>query len=295
MSIPEDLSRFLFLVPYVAARPEGVPVAELCEQLSMNEKSLGRLLERVAMVGAPDGGPDEMVEIYLEAGRVFVALCQRFTRPPRFSVEEMLALLVALAPLREGAPPTLGAKAAELSDRMVELASGRATELAPAFRDHVRVSPQAPESAPVLRCLEDSAREKRVVLCEYYTAGRDAFGERRIGVEGLLQVRGAWYAADVSGKVFKVERFRSAHLTDGTFEPSGVNLEELRHRLERMDFGGSPVVVELNGQRREFGSFAEHALRRWVRGWKGQARVLQPESAAQSIIDETRELLALYD
>lgn len=295
MSVPEDLSRFLFMVPFVAARPEGVPVAELCEQLSMTPKALGKLLEKVAMVGAPDGGPDEMVEIYLEGGRVFVALSQRFTRPPRFSVEEMLALLVALAPLREGAPPTALAVASDLSDRLVQLASERATELAPSLRDHVRVSVDAAESPKVLRCLEQAATERRVVDAEYYTAGRDAFGARRLKVIGLLQVRGAWYAATDDGKIFKVERFRDAALTDETFEATTLDLTAARERLERLDFGGAPVEVEIDGERRRFDSFAAHALRRWVRGWRGRARIVAPEEARQAIIEETRTLLARYE
>ena len=292
-ALPADLTRFLFLVPFVAASRDGVPAEELAEMLSMSIKDLGRLLDRVAMVGAPDGGPDEMVEVYLEAGRVFVALPQRFTRPPRFSVEEMASLLLALAPLQ--GLPKLQAQAKDLADRLVALASQRAGALAPEFRRRLVVRPDGDEDPRHLQLLERAFTERRLVQARYYTAGRDAVSDREIAPAGLLQVRGRWYVAGADGKVFRVARFEKVELTDTEFEAPEIHLGELRRRMERMDFGGDPVRVRIEGREREIGSFASHALFRWLRAYRGRAELIAPEPARARFVAQTQELLSLYE
>jgi len=294
--LPENLTRFLFLVPYVAQHPEGVPVDELCAHLSMDLRTLRRLIERVAMVGAPDGGPDEMVEIYLEGDRVFVSLPQRFTRPPRFSVQEMLALLLALAPLRESGLPALREQADALTHRLTEVASERAVSLAPALRDRIVVQLDGREEPAHLRDLEIAVSEHRVIDAEYYTAGRDVLGERKLQPLGLLQIRGAWYVIGDEGKTFKVERFRRVTLTDERFDPPEVDVETLRHRLESGGEAGeeAPVKVRIGTRERTFHG-PGRGLRKWVRGLRGRAAVLEPESERAAMIEETRALLARYE
>ncbi len=290
--LPADLSRFLFMVPYVASHRDGVPAEELAQMLSMTTSGLGRLLDRVAMVGAPDGGPDEMVEVYLEAGRVFVALPQRFTRPPRFSVEEMAALLLALAPLQ--GLPMLQQKARDLADRLVSLASGRAEALAPAFRRRLVVRPDGQEEPRHLQLLEQAVEEKRFVSGRYYTAGRDAVSDRRIAPCGLLQVRGTWYLADKNTKIFKVARFDALELEEETFEADPVPLSELRRRLERMDFGQYRVRLKIDGEEKDLGAFAPAALRRWVRTHRGRVEVVGPALDRAAVHEEVSTLLARY-
>ena len=295
--LPDDLTRFLFLVPHVAQHPDGVPVADLCEQLSCTPAQLRRLVERVAMVGAPDGGPDELVEIYLEGDRVHVALPQRFTRPPRFTVDEMLALLLALAPLREAALPTLRERAGALTDRLLEVAGEHAGEVAPALVSRLVIQGDGDESPAHLRDLEIAVRERRVLDAEYYTAGRDVLGRRRLAPVGLLQVRGEWYAVGDDGKTFKVERFRELALTDETFEPPAIDLEAIRRRLVRGQLEGrlEEARLRVGGEERPWPTASTHALRRTVRAHRGAAELLAPAAERQALIDETRALLARYE
>ncbi|MEM9071148.1 MAG: WYL domain-containing protein [Myxococcota bacterium] len=295
--LPEDLARFLFLVPYVAQHEEGVPVSELCEQLSTDVASLRRLIERVAMVGSPDGSPDEMVEIYLEGDRVFVALPQRFTRPPRFSIEEMLALLVALAPLREGDLPTLRSQAQALTDRLLSLSSERAEAVAPALLQRVVIRADGAESPVHLRDLECAVQGHRVVDAEYYTAGRDALTQRELRPVGLLQVRGAWYVVGNDGKTFKVERFRRIALRDDTFVPAEVDLAELRRRLATRRIHGEMTDLELRigDKTSRYPARSLHSLVRWVRTSRGRVAVVGPAEARSAIADEMKALLARYE
>ena len=296
--LPRDLARFLFLVPYVAQHRAGVTVRELQSILSISRTELARLLERVAMVGAPDGGPDELVEVYLEGERVHVALPQRFTRPPRFSVEEMVALLAALGPLRDAAPPLVQSRAAALGLRIVELATERAAALGSSLGDRVRVVPSGNENPAILRTLEDALHGCRRVRATYWTAGRDEVTERVLEPAGLLYVNGAWYLVSSDEKTFKVERFRSVVLDSPMSELADLDLEEIRHRLAELDMhrgsGSESVRVELEGEGviPWFGGAA--ALSRWVRTQQGRARVVTPE-ARKAVCRETEALLERYE
>ncbi len=303
--LDQELTRFLFLVPYVAQHEDGVPTAELCEQLSCTPSELRRLVERVALVGTPDGAPDELVEIYLEGDRVFVALPQRFTRPPRFTVQEMLALLLALAPLRDAPLPSLQQQAEELSQRLVGLASERATEVAPALLDRVVIHADGAEQPAHLRDLEVAVRDRTWVDAVYYTAGRDQLTTRRLAPIGLLQVRGAWYvvAADeakrgpTATKTFKVERFRSLALSDATFDAFEVDLGLIRRRLEARDLQGAKsedVRVELDGRERTFPTGSTHTMRRWIRSLRGRGVILGPSSVREEMRRELRSLVERY-
>lgn len=294
--LPKDLTRFLFLVPYVAQHRNGVTVRELEDILSISSKELAKLLERVAMVGAPDGGPDELVEIFLEGGRVHVALPQRFTRPPRFDVREMMALLAALAPLRANAPPSIGERANELTDRIAGLASERAAAIGKNVGDRVQILADGAEDPNVLRTLEAALREGQAIEADYWTAGRDEVSTRRIEPAGLVQVRGAWYLIGGDTKTFKVERFRRVALADPmAAEPLAVDLEEARRRLEELDLGDGSVEVRVGERTFRWGSGGAAGTRRWVRAQRGRAAIMSPPEAREAMIAETRELLQRYE
>lgn len=293
--LPQDLTRFLFLVPYVAQHRNGVTVRELEEILSISRKELATLLERVAMVGAPDGGPDELVEIFLEGGRVHVALPQRFTRPPRFDVREMVALLAALAPLRANAPPSIGERANGLSERIAALASERAAAIGKDVGDRVQILADGAERPGVLHTLETALREQRAVEAEYWTAGRDELSTRRIEPAGLVQVRGAWYLIGGDAKTFKVERFRSVALGEAMAEAPDVDLEEARRRLEELDLGDGAVHVKVGERTFRWGSGGAAGTRRWVRAQRGRAAIVSPPAAKAAMVDEVRALLERYE
>ncbi|MEO0324073.1 MAG: WYL domain-containing protein [Myxococcota bacterium] len=303
--LPDDMARFLFLVPYVAARPAGVPLDELAELLGLTPGATRRLLERVAFVGAPDGSPDEMVDVALQGDRVRVTLPQGFERPPRFRVEETLALLAALAPLRDAGLPTLREDAAALTARLLELASQRASALGTVLTDGVRVASEGLEDPSHLQALEVAVSEGLPVTGEYYTAGRDALSARRLRPVGLLQIRGAWYAVDAGGKVFKVERFRALALAEPTaadaaaLEASDVDVDAARARLEeaRIDAPAEALVaaeVEVSGVRRPFPTARPPALLRWLRRQGGAARLLAPEPLRRGYEDELEFLSERY-
>lgn len=295
-AVDDDAARFLFLVPYVAARREGVVVDELCEMLSVDLPSLTRLLERVCMVGAPDGSPDELVDVYLEGGRVHVALPQRFTRPPRFTAEELLVLMLTLSPLKDSALPGLSAQAAALGERLVSAASGDAKKVAAAVDRGVFVREQRGENPDHLSVLERAVAEHRAVDCEYYTASRDELTARRLEPCALISHRGAWYLVDSGQKLFKVERLREIALRDETFEPP-ADLDLETYRRDVLYLGASPVEgrVRYGDRVQRYPASSGHSLKTHIRTLGGRAELLEPLELRREFVEETRALLARYE
>lgn len=298
-----DLGRFLVLVPWLAQHPDGVPVSEVCERLGIEPRALGKLVDQVAFVGTPDGTPDELVDLYLEGDRLHVALPQQFTRAPRFSPEEMLALLMVLAPLRHAPVPGLAHEAEALAERLLTLGSERARELAARVDDAVFAEGERTEEHEHLVLLERAVREHWVCDAEYYTAGRDALSERRLSPMALIEQRGAWYVVAADHKTFKVERFKRVALRDEHFvPPAGFDVEEyLRGGLfapgtpDARD--GLEVVLDLRvrGERRPFGASATARVFSWLRAQGGEAVLLSPARERDAFLDETKALLGRYE
>jgi predicted DNA-binding transcriptional regulator YafY len=299
MSLATDAEAFLFLVPFVASRPEGVPIAELLEHLSLDRSELAALLDRVSAVGRPDGGPDEMVEVYVEGGRVHVALPQSFRSPPRFSVEEALALLLVLAPLRESALPELSRHASELTETLLSISSQRAKALSSTLREAITVLPSEAERPEHLGLLERAIAERRAVTVEYYTASRDALGTRELRPWALFPHRGAWYVITDERKTYKVARMRQMSLTERVFPaPSEEDLAPYR---AQDPFGArcepDPIEVELEGPDGaiRFRGPVTPSTQGFLRAHRGRFVLVAPDADRATLIDQTKALLERYE
>ncbi len=300
MSVVDDLQAFLFLVPYAARRPKGVPTSELLEHLSMTHEELAGLLDRVASVGTPDGSPDELVEVYLEGDRVHVALPQTFEKPPRFSLEEALALLLVLAPLRGSPLPELSKHASRITEALLALSAERTQALANALRDAIRVVPAATDRPEHLELLERAVNERRAVDIEYYTASRDSLGARELRPWALFEYKGAWYVLSDERKTFKVARIRSARLTDRTFPPppAGLDLERFRGRFpfgmpEEMGPGERPITIRTPEGAMTYPGPLGPNMRGYVRSRRG-AMVVEPGAERDLLVREARALRARH-
>lgn len=213
-SATDRARRLLAIVPWIAGRPDGAPVAEVCERFGITERHLLDDLTTMSMVGIEPFTPDVMVEAYEDGDRVFVTLPHAFARPLRVTPAQALALVAAGRSLL----------AVPGSDDDGPLARGLAKLAAV-----LGVSPEETLDVDlggaddrVLAILRSGLDEHRAVALEYYTYGRDELTRRVVEPHRLHHDAGQWYLSawcrsSEGERLFRVDRVRRAEPTDDTF------------------------------------------------------------------------------
>lgn len=216
------LRRILVLVPWVMANP-GASVTEVCRRFGMTREELAADLELLFVCGLPPFGPGDLIEAYIEGDRVVIQMAAYLARPLRLSRAEATALLVmgrAMAEL-----PGLE-EAASLRSALSKLERTLSPGEAPSTLDLARRVTVEWDETPgeLLAALRDAISERRSLRITYYSAGRDALGERSVDPLLVFGAMGRWYLAAMdraSGeeRVFRVDRIRDAAPTGETFAP----------------------------------------------------------------------------
>ena len=310
-SDPRDrLRRVLFLVPYAVRHP-GIPVRDLARRCGCTERELLEDLDFLLGVGSPPFAPDDFLDLYVEGDRVFVALHQSFSRPPRFTESEAAALAAAVRALggegreravkalRESVPRDRRASFDELVDRIY---AG-----APPARDSV------------LGRLQRAIAERRAVRIAHHSASRDAEAERVVQPWTLAQRFGHWYLYGLDldrarPLAFRLDRVRECTITDQHFEqPGEADLARARlfsdpegeavqirvgptaagwalsrpglRLVKRLERGG--VVVEVPGASPEWTTRLTLSL-------GGDAEVIGPPAARRQFAEAIRRTLGRY-
>lgn len=249
----DRLRRLLSIVPWIVDHP-GAPVDEVCARFGIGEGELLAALEMLRFVGVYPFSPDALIDVVIEDGRVWLHLAQPFGRPLRLTPEEGIAL-VAAGRSMVGAPG---------ADPDGSLARGLA-KLARSIgiTDEASVDVQLAEAvAPeILDRLRQGARERRRLVIDYYSFGRDDRTTREIDPLRVYADQGRWYVAAwchraEGERIFRVDRIRSADLLDTTFDEQvldGPAPDALAGADERTDlFDPGPdtarVVLDLDAE-----------------------------------------------
>lgn len=217
LAASDRVSRLLAIVPFVAARPEGVGVDELCTRFAIDRKRLVADLDTLSMVGVEPYTPDAMVDVFVDDDhRVHIHLPQWFDRPLRLTPQQALALLVAgrSALAVPGADPegplarglTKLARALGLDD-----ASAVAVDLGEAEAD-------------TLGTLTRAIDAHRRVKIDYYAYGRDEHTTRTVDPYRVFAQSGAWYLAGwchlaEDERLFRLDRIVEVTVLDEPFDP----------------------------------------------------------------------------
>jgi proteasome accessory factor C len=231
---PERLQRLLVMLPWLMEVGEA-PLAEVARRFDMTEADVERNLELVAMCGLPPF-IDEMIDVFVDDGTVFVGVPRLFTRPLRLTAPEGFALLAAGRAAMElpGADPDgpLGRGLAKLAttldhagvdsagvERSASDAAGVAFDLdRPAFTDAL---------------VELTAQGSQIAIA-YFSAGRDELTERTIVPRHVFVDAGRWYVLaddDRSGsrRTFRIDRIER-------WEPTGLVVPTDEHVLAPAEF-----------------------------------------------------------
>jgi proteasome accessory factor C len=212
----DRLQRLLVMLPWLMEMGE-VSVAEVAHRFDMSEEDVQTDLELVAMCGLPPF-VDEMIDVFVDEGTVFVGVPRLFTRPLRLTAPEGFALLAAGRAAMElpGADPAgpLGRGLDKLSavlddvglsavDRGGDPTAGVVIELdAPPFVDQIAEWTASGSEA----------------LVSYYSPDRDVVTDRTIVPRHVFAESGHWYVlADdsLSGerRTFRIDRIESMSAT----------------------------------------------------------------------------------
>ena len=212
----DRLPRLLALVPYLLQHP-GVRVAEVAHLFGITEEQLRKDLNLLWLCGLPGHGPGDLIDIEFEGDTITLSEPAGVTRPLRLTVDEALALLVALRTLAE----TPGLADRDVVDRTlvkIEAAAGAAAE--PAHRVEVLVEGEE-KVLPVLREALDKGRR---VHLSYYVPGRDETTERDVDPLRLALVDGrsyleAWCLRAEGVRLFRLDNVVGLEVLDTPSEP----------------------------------------------------------------------------
>lgn len=219
MSVPRNaparLQRLLVMLPWLMEAGE-VPLADVAARFDMTEAEVTRELELVAMCGLPPY-VDEMIDVFVDDGVVFVGVPRLFTRPLRLTAPEGFSLLAAARTAMElpGSDPN-GPLARGL-DKLAE-ALGRAGLGTGDTTAGVVVDLDRPA---LTDDIATAAAEGAELLVRYYAPARDEVSERSIVPRHVFTEGGNWYVQaddDRSGLVrtFRIDRIESATPTGRT-------------------------------------------------------------------------------
>ena len=308
-----QLPRLLALVPYLLARP-GVRLADVAATFGITEDRLRKDLNLLWVCGLPGHGPGDLIDVEFEGETVTLIEPAGVTRPLRLTVDEALALIVALRALAE----TPGLDERDAVDRAlakVEQAAGAAA--GPAHRVEVAVEGES----HVLPVVRSALQEGRRLHLSYYVPGRDETTERDVDPMRLLLVEGRSYVEGwcrrVEGvRLFRLDRVADVQVLDApSAPPHDVEHRDLSQGLFRpgpddllvtlalrpaaawvADYHPCETVVEepdgglvVTLRARDTGWVRRLALR-----LGDQGRVLSPDALAEQVREDARQALAAY-
>lgn len=211
----DRLRRLLSIVPWIVDHP-GAPVEEVCDRFGIGEGELLAALEMLRFVGVYPFSPDALIEVVIEDGRVWLHLAQPFGRPLRLTPEEGIALVAAGRSMvgSPGADPD-----GSLARGLAKLARSIG------ITDEASVDVQLAEAvAPeILDRLRQATQERRRLVIDYYSFGRDDRTTRAVDPYRVYADQGRWYLAAwchraEGERIFRIDRIRSADLLDTVFE-----------------------------------------------------------------------------
>jgi proteasome accessory factor C len=206
------------MLPWLMEQGE-VPLADVARRFELTEQQVQHDLELVAMCGLPPF-VDEMVDVFIDDGTVFVGIPRLFTRPLRLTAPEAFSLLTSARAAMElpGADRDgpLGRGLAKLSS--VLAGAGLDAADASSGDDHtagVVVDLDRPELTDDIVDAAAVGAELRIV---YYSPSRNETTQRSIVPRHVFADAGNWYVlADDdrsdARRTFRIDRIESAEPT----------------------------------------------------------------------------------
>jgi proteasome accessory factor C len=216
----DKLSRILLLLA-LAAREEGVPVAELSDTLGVSPKQVLRDLEEVyTRAYYHPAGSGEDTQILIEAERVQVWTKADFRRPARLTPGEAFALGLGLRVLAAEADEERRATILELAERLEwRLAGGSPAE----HLAGIAVEPRRQAEGEIGVAVQMATHERRRCRIGYLKPGAEGRDNREIEPYMVVAATGRLYVLgrccrDGAVKAFRLDRIVEVEPGDTLFE-----------------------------------------------------------------------------
>jgi proteasome accessory factor BC len=217
---PERFARLVTLASILidAGRAgRSIDAGELCQTLKISEQELREDISVLNLVNFGAGtyvlyaelGSDGMIEVEPEP------YGDSFARPARLLPVEAKALMAAIDLIGEHIPEG-------------SLTSVREKVVAALGEDPVheglQIAAPGGDDAEIAAVVSRAIAQRRLLSFEYYKENEDEFSTRTVEPYALINGREGWYVASYDpsrGDVrhFRLDRFKSATVTDETFEP----------------------------------------------------------------------------
>lgn len=205
LTAAERLERMLAIVPWVAAHPGGVSLAELSDRFQLTPTQLEECLRIVWMVGVHPYTPDALIDLTLESDHVEIRLPDYFTRPLRLTVAQAFALVAAGRSVLSAPDADPDGPLARGLDKLAgALGSDRSSV----------VDVELGENSTEVAVLQQAVTDRRQLEIDYYTYGRDQLATRRIDPWSVQSVDGFWYVKAFCHSAEAVRTFRVDRIRD---------------------------------------------------------------------------------
>jgi proteasome accessory factor C len=230
------------MIPLIRARP-GIRIPELASIFGVRDAEIWEdITEILTLCGVPPYLPHNYLIFAIHGDRVSIRFAEHLARPVHLTLQEALAIDLALRSVSGGRPPAFGDAAPRLRKKLRDVLAGPERAMLETLDRQVGGAAPSDHVSETIQVLKTAMSRNVAVEIEYYTASRDSVGVRVIEPYGLIDHRGNWYvvARDVLRDrqvPFRVDRIRWTRPVPGQeyevpedFTTEAFRRDEMRER-----------------------------------------------------------------
>lgn len=235
-------SRALDLIPFIAANP-GWTIANLAQKFETSPDQIIKDLEMLFMCGLPGYSHSELIDLEIESDYVAVRNPQNLSKPRKFTVTEVIALLLGL----------------EAIDPMITNSSmrDRSENLKNVLREFIQgrtnlVSSEVQPPTKIETILMQAKELGKPVEIQYRSARTDLESVRKIYPQSFYRERDHFYLVAYCEKTREVRHFRSDRIASATIVEGGLDRAPVDDQTIALKEEVNLVQVSLSTRNRFF-------------------------------------------
>ena len=319
-----QIARILRIIQLMASRKTGVTVGELAKEEDCSPRTIYRDLEAIQLAGFPVYNEKEgnsTLWRFVDGYRLYM--------PIPFDVQELMALYYSRGMFHVFKGTVFHDSLESLVKKIRNSLSQETLNLIERF-EHVFSYGQRPVKdyghyREIVNQVNKACSERRQIEMIYYTLSRDAESQRRVDPYRIWYFEGALYLIGHCRwrdevRMFSIDRIRLVTITRKTFQvPEDFSVEEymancfkiIHDELVHVEvrFTGDAVLWVVDKKwhpsqqikRNRDGSITASfdvggtsEIKSWILSFGPMARVLEPKSLAEEIVEDASRMTELY-